>query len=192
MASIDTILLVGRPGSGKGTQGKLLADELGAAWLSSGERFKELRDSETPLGRRVRAAYDQGHLMPDWFADYLLEDALLALPEGKPAVLDGFGRTERQAEHLMGVLAWLGRSLTVLNLEVGEDEATRRMLLRAGEEHRPDSDDETKVDARFAVFRAETEPALARFRAAGVLKELDGERTPEEVRNQVRTALELA
>jgi adenylate kinase family enzyme len=66
------------------------------------------------------------------------------------------------------------------------------MLLRAGEEHRPDSDDETKVDARFAVFRAETEPALARFRAAGVLKELDGERTPEEVRNQVRTALELA
>src|SRR3989344_8358147 len=173
-ATTATVLLMGRPGSGKGTQAKLLADAFGWKSVSSGARFKEIRDGEGPLGKRVRQAYDAGKLLPDWFPTYLLQEFILNLNSKQGIVCEGFARTFSQAEAFNDIMAWLARPYVVLNLEVPEEEALRRQLERAETEHRPDSDAEEKVRTRFAEYRRNTEPALAYFRDKGTRIDIDG------------------
>lgn len=182
---IDTVLIIGRPGSGKGTQAKLLSEKLGWVRLSSGDRIKEIRDGGEPFSPRVREMYDKGTLLPDWFADYLLESGLLELDNHVGVVAEGFGRTESQARHFCEIVEWLGRDLVVFNLEVSEDEALRRMMARG----RTDSSEESKIRDRFRAFDASTGPALTYFREKGFVVDIDGEMTPEEVANAIATAL---
>lgn len=174
---VQTLFLFGRPGSGKGTQAKLLAEKLGWSVFSTGTKFKEIRDGNGALSERVREAYDAGKLGPDWFASYLFEETVLNLAPSAGVVCEGFPRTLPQAELAHDVLAWLNRPYRVLNLEVPEEEALRRQVERAKSEHRPDSDDESKVRARFLTYRTQTEPILAFFKEKNVLTDLDG--TPD-------------
>lgn len=191
-ATAKTVFLFGRPGSGKGTQAKLLAEKLGWSVFSTGERFKELRDSSGALGERVRAAYDAGQLIPDWFPSYLYEDALLTLPADGGVVCEGFPRTLAQAKRADDVLAFLARPYLVLHLFVSEEESLKRMLLRAGEEDRPDSNDEAKIRARFATYTKQTEPVLDFFRAKGALTEVNGEQTREAILRDILASLRIA
>lgn len=187
---VNIVLFIGRPGSGKGTQAKLLADHLGWVRLSSGDRFKSLRDSESALGERVRRAYDKGEYMPDWFADYLLESGIVELDPSTGVVAEGFGRTRAQAVHLCDITEWLGRSLAVVHLDVSEETAKARMLERSKTEHRPDSDDAAKVEARFAEYRKNTEPALEYFRGMGLVIDIDGNNTPDAIADEVRRSIQ--
>ena len=175
MEEANTILLIGRPGSGKGTQAELLAKKLNWKIFSSGNQFREMRNGEGPLSERVREASDAGQLLPDWFADYLFAHGVLNLPTDEGIILEGFGRSRPQAELMHKMLSWLGRKVAVVHLTVSEDETLRRQLERAKTDPRPDSSDEEKVRARFAEYRANTEPALAYFNEAGILIEIDGE-----------------
>ena len=190
MEHTNTILLMGRPGSGKGTQAKLLSEELNWIRLSSGDRIKEIRDGGEPFSARVREMYDKGTLLPNWFADYLLESALLDVDSYVGLVLEGFGRTRAQAEHLMEIVSWLDRNLIVFNLEVSEDEVLRRMLKRAETEDRPDSSDEAKVRARLAQYDEHTSPALEFFREKGVVVDIRGEQTRAEIAADIEKFLD--
>lgn len=186
---IDTILLIGRPGSGKGTQAKLLAERLGWTRLSSGDRIKQIRDGNEPFSARVREMYDKGTLLPDWFADYLLENGLLGLEPYVGVVLEGFGRTESQAKHFCEIISWLGRNLMVINLEVSEEEVIRRMAERAKVEDRPDSNSEENVRMRLTQFTEQTAPAIEHFRKCGLVSDIDGEVSPGEVAALIEGAL---
>ncbi|MEO6536751.1 MAG: nucleoside monophosphate kinase [Candidatus Paceibacterota bacterium] len=186
----NTTLLIGRPGSGKGTQAKLLSEKLGWVGLSSGDRFKEIRDGSEPFSARVREIYDRGDLMPNWFAEYLLESGLLELDQNVGVVMEGFGRTKSQAEHLHEITEWLGRNLVVINLEVSEEEAARRMESRSLVQDRPDSNGKEKIAIRLANFARETGPALEYFRSLGIVKDIDGELTPEGVAEEIQKALQ--
>lgn len=185
----NTVLLIGRPGSGKGTQAKLLSEKLGWVRISSGERTKAVRDGDEPFSARVREVYDKGRLLPDWFADYILENALLGLAPHVGIVMEGFGRTENQAVHLSEIIDWLGRRLTVLNLDVSEDEVVRRMHARSVMENRPDSDTEEKIRERLRQFDALTAPAIAHFRERQCVIDIDGEETPEQIAQAIVDAL---
>jgi adenylate kinase len=184
-----TILLIGRPGSGKGTQAKLLSEKLGWVRVSSGERIKAIRDGNEPFSARVREVYDKGSLLPDWFADYILEDSLLGLASHVGIIMEGFARTRNQAEHLTDIIDWLGRSLIVLNLEVSEDEVARRMHSRSVIENRPDSNTEEKIRERLRQYDALTAPGLAYFREQGNVIDIDGEETPEQIAEAIVQAL---
>lgn len=188
----DIVLIIGRPGSGKGTQAKLLAKRLGWLRLSSGDRIKEIRDGNEPFSARVREMYDKGTLLPDWFADYLLESGLLELEPHVGVIAEGFGRTESQAKHFNEIVSWLGRCLLVLNLDVSEDEARRRMMERAKTQDRPDSDAEDKIQERFDKFTEQTEPGLNFFRELGLVVEVNGEQTPEKVAEDIEAILKKA
>jgi adenylate kinase len=190
MEHTNTILLIGRPGSGKGTQAKILSEELSWQRLSSGDRIKEIRDGSEPFSARIREMYDKGTLLPNWFADYLLESALLDIDPYVGIVLEGFGRTKDQAEHLIEIVSWLGRNLVVFNLEVSEDEVLRRMLKRAETEDRPDSSDEEKIRARLAQYDAHTAPGLEYFRQQGVVVDIRGEQTPAEIAADIEKYLD--
>lgn len=188
-ASSHTLVLTGRPGSGKGTQAKLLASAHGWVHFSTGERFRALREGEGRIAALVREAYDSGKLIPDWFADYLFEEAALSLEEGQGIVLDGYPRTRAQAERFASVMQWLGRSYKALDLAVSEEEAMARMRARARIEHRPDSGTDEQVRARLATYDEHTAPVLAYFKEQGTLTVLDGMQTPEEVEAAIAAQL---
>lgn len=186
---INTVILTGRPGSGKGTQGKLLAETHGWMHFSTGEQFKMLREEESVLGTRVREIYDAGNLLPDWFATYLFEKAILNIGHGAGIVCEGYPRSVAQAEMFTEITGWLDRPFVVVDLEVSDAEVTARMLKRSETEHRPDSATEEQIKARLATYHEHTAPVLAFFEAKGLLKKIDGMGTPEEVEAAIKAAL---
>lgn len=187
--SIHTVLLTGRPGSGKGTQAKRLAERFGWVHFSTGDRFKALRDGEGPVATSIREAYDAGKLIPDWFANYLFEGELLTIAAETGVVCDGYPRTRAQAEIFDSVMSWLERPYIALDLEVPDEEVTRRMLERAAVEHRPDSTTTEQIQARLATYEEHTAPVLDFFREKGKLIVLDGTKVPEDVEIDIVAAL---
>lgn len=192
MEKIDTVLFVGRPGSGKGTQAKRLCEKMGWTHFSTGDRFKALRDEDSALGRQVREAYDAGRLLPDWFATYLFEDQILALSREQGIVCDGYPRSLAQAHVFDEILAWMNRPYVVLDLMVTEEEAIRRQLERAKVEHRPDSSSEEKIRVRMETYETATQPILDFFREKGLVTEIDGEQAPEGVERAIASALRIS
>lgn len=188
MNPVSTVILTGRPGSGKGTQGKQLAEKRGWVHFSTGEKFKAFRDGTDALSLRVREAFDVGQLLPDWFATYLFEDVILKLKAEEGIVLDGYPRSRTQAEIFHEISSWLGRPYAVVDLSVPPEEVMARMLLRAETEHRPDSGTEEQIRARLAVYDEHTAPVLEYFREKGTLKEIDGTGTPEDVAARISGA----
>ena len=171
---------MGLPGSGKGTQAKLLAARHGWRHFSTGDKFKALRDGEGALSARVKEAYDSGKLLPDWFATYLFEEEVLNMPAGQGIA---------QAEIFHDTMSWLGLPYTVVNLAVPEEEALARQISRAAVEHRPDSENEDKIRARFATYVANTAPVLEYFRAKDNLIDIDGTPSVEEIEKDIAAKL---
>jgi adenylate kinase len=172
------IVLIGPPGSGKGTQAALLAERLGIPAVSTGELFRAQVDGGTDLGRRVAAFTTTGDLVPD---DLTL--AVVAERLGRPDcrsgyLLDGFPRTIGQAERLRDELAARGTGLdAVLELAVEDEELVRRMserrvLVDGVPTTRADDAPET-VRHRLVVYRELTAPLVDFYRAAGLLVRVD-------------------
>jgi adenylate kinase len=189
--SIKTVLLMGRPGSGKGTQAHLLSEKTGWRTLSSGDRLREMRALETPLGKKVKEDYDAGKYLPDWFADYLLEKEVFELSSSQGVILEGFGRTKTQAEHITDIFQWLDRPFVVIHIDVPADLVVERMLERAKTENRPDSDTPEKIHNRLKRYDENTKESLEFYRANSCMKVVDGSLSVEEVHKEIITALEL-
>lgn len=187
--SIKTLLLTGRPGSGKGTQAKRLAAAFGWTHFSTGDRFRSLRDGTGPLAERVRESYDAGRLLPDWFADHLFGDAALGLGPEQGIICEGYPRSLAQASLFHEAMEWLERPYAVVDLEVTARVASERMRSRALVESRPDTASEEQIAARLATYDEHTAPVLAWFRDRGTLKTVDGTLPPEEVEAAIREIL---
>lgn len=186
-----TVLFIGRPGSGKGTQAKVLAERLSWTLFSSGGFFKNLIDTSGPHAELIRRDYEQGQLSPDWLAVYFFEHALLDLSKEAGFICEGFPRSMHQAELADEILTWLGRSYKVIHLKVGEDEALKRQLNRAKTEDRPDSNDDAKVRTRFDVYRTRTESVTDFFKEKGTLIEINGEQAPEVIAAEINASLAI-
>src|SRR6185437_3141553 len=87
-----TIFFVGKPGCGKGTQAKLLAEKTGWAVFAAGKLFRGISHENTPVGRKVKEENDAGLLQPHWFAMYLYLKSLFSIPDDASAIFDGFNR----------------------------------------------------------------------------------------------------
>jgi adenylate kinase len=183
----DTLVLLGPPGSGKGTQAERLRDDAGFATLSTGDLLREARAKGTDLGQRASAYMNRGELVPDALIVAMLDDALERL-EGKPILLDGFPRTVGQAEALARALGERGRALTdVVLVDVPDDVVAERISGRG--QGREDDDPET-VRERLRVYHRATEPLVRYYDERGLLRRIDGARNADEVHAEIRAALD--
>jgi adenylate kinase len=190
-SSPKTVFFIGKPGSGKGTQAKLLAARTGWTILASGSQFRAIAEEDTAVGHKVKQELAQGLLMPHWFAMYLYQRALFSVPEDANIIFDGFNRKVQEAELNIATLQWLGRPFTVLNIEVSDAEVIQRLEGRAKTSGRSD-DHQDIVDERLEEYRDHTTKALESFRKMGVLIDINGEKSEVEVSNLVNEALGLS
>jgi len=186
------IVLVGPPGSGKGTQGRIVAPRLGVPYLSTGEVLRAQISAGTDLGRRIADAVEGGDLVPDDLMLAVVAEALRA-PErdGTVAgyVLDGFPRTCAQAEAIDRADSPVPPPDAVVQLAIPDDETHRRLARRAAVDGRVDDADPSVIDRRLRVYAEETQPLLDHYRRQGKLVTVDGDRPLDEVTAALLAAL---
>jgi len=186
MATLRLVIL-GRQGSGKGTQCARLMESFGPVHVSTGDMLRAAVATGTELGRQAEAIMDAGELVPDEVMNGIVAERLSADDVVERGVLlDGYPRTPAQAEALQEALESAGTQLDLaLNLEVPIEEATRRMLDRA----RAD-DTEEAILRRLALYETETAPLVAWFEKRSLLITVDGLGSEDEVFQRLRRAVE--
>jgi adenylate kinase len=182
-------MILGAPGSGKGTQGALLATRLGIPKISTGDLLRAAVKDGTALGKQAQGFMDQGLLVPDDIIFGLIAEVLQSREAASGVIMDGFPRTLPQAEAVDRLLAPLGRRVDrVLLIDVTEDELVDRMVRRAAIEGRADDTPET-IRRRQAVYREQTEPLIAFYTKRGLVTRVDGLGTVEEIAKRMEAAV---
>ncbi len=181
-----TILFIGKPGSGKGTQAKLLSEKTNWPVMASGDAFRAIAKEDSAVGHRVKTEMEQGLLMPEWFAMYLFQKSVFSLPETSGVIFDGFGRKLPEAQMVASVLSWLGRKLEVLHVNVSDEHILDRIQKRQGIEGRAD---DANIAKRLDEFREHTGPSIEFFRSLGVVTDIDGEPSVEAIHADILNKL---
>jgi adenylate kinase len=183
------LILLGPPGSGKGTQAKLLTQHHRLEHISTGNLLRAAIDERAPVGERAHPYVKAGLLVPDDLVNDLIAERFRRPDRPERFVLDGYPRTLAQASAFDGVLREQGLDLTaVLLLEVSDAEIVRRLGGRRALEQREDDREET-VRARLAVYHRDTAELIPYYRAQGLLREVPGQGEIEQVRANLMKAL---
>ncbi|MGY1744556.1 adenylate kinase [Blastococcus sp. SYSU D00695] len=188
------VVLLGPPGAGKGTQAQIIAGQLGAPAISTGDIFRANVSGRTELGLRAKTYMDAGDLVPDEITVAMVRDRLAEPDAESGFLLDGFPRTIAQAEQLRASLAEMGNALDcVLELVVDEEElvrrlSSRRMLVDGEWVQRADDEPET-VRHRLHVYREQTAPLSGFYDGEGLLARIDAMGSVEEVTERALSAL---
>lgn len=213
------IVLLGPPGSGKGTQATALKERWGLPHIASGDLLRANVKENTELGQRAKPYMERGDLVPDSLIIDMMADRLSQPDAGVGYILDGFPRTVAQAEALDARLAELGQGLdAVIYLEVPEDEILRRL---SGRRICPNcnaiyqihtmppkregicdkcgtaliqraDEQEDVVRNRLRVYGEQTEPLLTYYRGRGLLHQVDGTIGVENVVREIQRILDAA
>lgn len=182
------LLIVGPPGSGKGTQATYIADAFGIPAISTGDIFRYHITHKTDLGVRVQAIVDAGDYVPDELTNELVAQRLSQADCVKGFLLDGYPRTLEQVRFLDRLLADDGNLEAVIRLTADGDELVRRLTHRAHEQGRAD-DTEEAIRHRQNVYLKQTAPIIDVYRERGLLLEVDGIGGVDEVAGRIREAL---
>ena len=214
MSDLNLILL-GPPGSGKGTQGERLQEDLELPYYATGDILRAAVRDGTEIGREAKEYMDRGDLVPDDVIVGVIAARIDQHEAEDGFILDGFPRTEPQAEALDAKLSELGRGVSVVILiEVGEEEVVRRLGGRrqcpnghifhvdfdapekegvcdvCGEPLLIRDDDKPEVIRnRLDQYHSKTKPLVAYYEDQGLLKRVDGDQEPEQVSDQIRKLL---
>lgn len=172
------IILMGLAGSGKSTQGQLLAEATGRVWLSAGQL---LRDTDDP---EIKAIQERGELVPNEVTFRLMTQGMLeAVRAGKDVVIDGFPRDVKQAEWLADNLASVMKLVIVI--EVPKEELVQRLLLRGRED-----DTIEAIEERFRIVEQNIYTVCEVLKAKGItLRKVDGSGTVEEVFERIKAVV---
>lgn len=183
------LVLLGAPGSGKGTQAEILRTELGVPHVSTGDLLRAAVKAGTPLGLKAKAVMEAGQLVSDDIVLAMLEERLAQPDAAGGFILDGYPRNLAQCEALERVLARIDQPLEVaIKLDVPHEMIVDRIAGRAAKEGRKDDTPET-VRERLRVYAQQTEPVAAHFAELGKLTTVDGVGELAEVSRRILAAL---
>jgi adenylate kinase len=214
MSELNLILL-GPPGAGKGTQAERLQEDFPLAYVATGDMLRQAVKEGTDLGRKAKEYMDRGDLVPDEVIIGVILDRLSEQDTSDGFLLDGFPRTDQQAEALDEALKKVDRRLTAaLLIDVPEDDIVRRLSGRRVcpqghtyhvEHHPPKHDDVCDVDGeplsqreddredtvrrRLQVYRDQTSPLIEYYDEHDLLHRFDGTRSPTEVHDHLRATI---
>lgn len=164
------IVLLGAPGSGKGTQGEKIVERYGVTHISTGDVLRGEVAAGTDLGRKAKEIMDAGQLVPDEIVLGMVRDRVGGLGGGPGFMLDGFPRTQNQANGLDKTLEELGMPLdAVVLFDVDYEEIMTRLLARK----RADDNEET-IRKRLDVYEAQTAPLIDYYQKRGLLRKVAG------------------
>jgi adenylate kinase len=210
------LILFGPPGAGKGTQAARLQEDFRLPYVATGDILRAAVREGTELGLKAKGFMDAGELVPDELVIDLIVDRISVDDARDGFILDGFPRTRAQADALAAAFERLGRRITaVLLFDVPDDElirriSGRRVSVKTGRVYHIESDppkhegrcdvdgsrlvqrDDDKpevVQKRLEVYHDETEPLVAYYDERGLLRRIDGTRSPTEVHDHVRAVL---
>ncbi len=204
------IVLIGAPGAGKGTQARLLEERRGIPQISTGDMFREMKKSDTPLAREVQAIMAEGKLISDELTFQIVKDRTSR--EKESYILDGFPRTAVQAEMLEILAVDQNRKIHAIEVDIPTEELVKRLTGRrscsvCGEiynifskppkndnvcdfhpetqlTHRAD-DNEESVTIRLATYQIQTEPLLSYYEKTGRLEKVSGEGDLESIYREI-------
>lgn len=195
------IVMLGAPGAGKGTQAKMISEKYGIPHISTGDILRANIKDNTELGKKAKEYMDKGLLVPDDLVVDLVVDRLSQNDAKKGYILDGFPRTIPQAEALTAALAKIGEKLDyAINVDVPDENIVKRMSGRracvncggtyhivynptktegvcdacGGELILRDDDKPETVQQRLSVYHEQTQPLIDYYTKEGILKEVDG------------------
>jgi adenylate kinase len=215
MAELNLVLL-GPPGSGKGTQGERLQEDFRLPYWATGDILRAAVRESTELGREAKEYMDRGDLVPDEVMVGVIAERISDHEAADGFILDGFPRTTPQAEALDREMEALERRLTAaLLIDTPDEEVMRRLggrrtCIKEGHVFHVELDppkhegvcdicgsrlivrDDDKPEVirhRLEEYRSKTEPVVARYEDMGILRRVDGARAPEEVSDRIRAIL---
>jgi adenylate kinase len=210
------IVLLGPPGTGKGTQAAAISSRYKAPHISTGDIFRKNLADGTPLGLEAKGYMERGELVPDGLVLKLVESRLTEQDASEGFLLDGFPRTKVQAEAFDADLAKANRKIDhVVLLEVPFDVIAKRLSGRRvcrscgagfheiydpppadlkcpkcqGEIYQRADDSEASVKTRLEVYKELTDPLIAHYEKQGLIRRVDGDKSPKEVEAAIFKAL---
>jgi adenylate kinase len=210
------LILLGPPGSGKGTQGERLQEDFRLPYYATGDILRAAVKEGTDVGKQAKEYMDRGDLVPDEVIIGVIAERLQQEEASDGFILDGFPRTLPQAEALDAKMSELGRELTAaILIDVSEDEVVRRLGGRRTceaeghvfhvEFNPPEKEDVCDIDGskliirdddkpeviknRLAQYREKTEPLIDYYEERGILNHVKGEASPDEVEERIHAVL---
>lgn len=210
------LILLGPPGAGKGTQAKRLVEKYGIPQISTGDMLRAALKAGTELGREAKTYMDAGKLVPDSVVIGLIDERIKEADCKNGFMLDGFPRTVTQADALKGVMDKMGLKLDhVISIDVDNDDLLGRLTGRrtcrgcgagfhvqfdppkkegvcdkcGAELYQRDDDKEETIRNRLKVYADQTEPLIAYYKAAGLLRSIVGTGSIDEIFGRITSVL---
>lgn len=211
------IVLMGAPGSGKGTQGAILSEKLGIKAFSMGDILRNVATGETKEAKKVKALIDKGNMVPDKLAIRLMEQELFKPENQKGFILDGFPRTIIQARELDSIGKEFGFKIdAIINLDIPQEKLVKRLSGRrtckncgatfhvefnpskvegvcdkcGGELYQRPDESEEAVKVRLSTYNKQTKPLIDYYTMKGTIININGDQPMEDVFKDIEKALE--
>ena len=178
------LVILGKQGAGKGTQCALLVNHYDIPHISTGDMLRAAVAEGTELGLKAKQIMDAGDLVSDEIILGIVEERLAHRDTEKGFLLDGFPRTDMQAQALTEMLAPAGIEVAI-DIEVPDEVVTERMIARGRDDDTPEA-----IQRRLELYRAETAPLLNFYSEQNVLVSVDGLGSEEEVQDRIIHAIE--
>ncbi|MEY2986064.1 MAG: hypothetical protein RJB24_293 [Candidatus Parcubacteria bacterium] len=189
MVKVDALILIGKPGSGKGTQSGILKQKFRMEAIPYGDFFRSIASDEGFLANKVASSINKGEFLPYWMPSYVLIDYLVTNHNDKTGIiLDGAARSKEEAIIVHKVLTWFEREYKVIYIDVPDEVVINRLSERLNLLEREDDKPE-HIQNRITTYNNLVIPSIEYFREKGKLITINGDQSMEKVSADILESL---